>query len=558
MNRHKPESAAPTTPRAIGACTTAPWVSATLATLATLATVAAVAAVAAVATLGSACAHKAAAPPQPVAHTAAELPATPPAPTRIIKAPSDEILAPRITPDADFRAKPPTPGPLRPFAVPAVKRFKLKNGLSVILAESHKLPLVSLEMVIKTGGAANPKGQAGLADLTANLLDEGTTTRSALQIADEISFLGASLGTSAGWDASSVSVSSLTENLDKALDVFADVLLHPVFDEKEYTRVKSNLLTALSRRKDSPPTVAAITFARAVYGESHPYAWPTAGTTATIEKLSPALLRKFYETYYHPNNAVLVAAGDITEAELRQKMEKVLSTWKSKPVPRVALPKPVVPGPTKIYLVDKAAAPQSSIKLGLVGLQRTSPDYYKAFVMNQILGGSFRRLDMNLREQKGWTYGVRSVFEARQTPGPWSTGGEFQSAHTAEAIAEILRDMRSLRDVDVSDAELQDVKDESIKAFPARFSTVNQIASQMVALAVYGLPNNDLETFTKKIAAVTKGDVRAMAQKYLTPEKLAIVVVGDQKSNETALRKLADVELRDVDGLPLTGDGAKR
>jgi zinc protease len=479
------------------------------------------------------------------------------------RAPEEAPLPPRVTPDAEFRAKRPVAPPERAFKVPAVKRFKLKSGLRVILAESHKLPLVGMELVVKTGNAANPKGQAGLADLTADMLDEGTKSRNALAIADDLATLGASLGTNAGWDATSLSVTSLSENLDKALAIWADVLLAPAFDEKELARVRDNLVTGLKRRKDSPPAIAALTFSRVLYGQDHPYGWPTSGTEETVKSLTAADVKKFWETYYHPNNAVLVVAGDITEADLKAKVEPLLKDWKSKPVPQKALPKPPVLAKGKVVFVDKAGAPQSSIRIGLVGINRKSPDYYKALVMNHILGGSFKRLDMKLREAKGVTYGVRSSFEARRTPGPWAVGGEFVSASTAESVADILAEARSLRDEEVSEKELTETQDELIKAFPARFATVNQIAGQMASLAVYDLPDNDLENYTKKVAAVTRADVRKMAQKYLNAEHMAIVAVGDQKTHEAALRKvelakdkIADFELRDLDANPVAAPAA--
>jgi zinc protease len=488
---------------------------------------------------------------------AAAAEAAPPPPAAPNSAPvAEELVPPRATPDAEFRSKRPTAGPDRTFKVPAVKRFKLKNGLKVILAESHRLPLVGLELVIKTGNAANPKGQAGLADLVADMLDEGTKGRNAMAIADDVATLGATLSTNAGWDATSIAVSSLSENIGKALEIWADVVLEPAFDEKELTRVREILLTTLRRRKDSPPLVASLNFARALYGPEHPYGWPTSGTEDTVRSITTADLRKFWETYFRPNNAVLVVAGDITEAELRAKVDPLLKSWKSKPVPAVKLPQPAAVAKTKVFLVDKAGAPQSSIRVGLVGLERRSPDYYKALVMNHILGGSFKRLGLNLREAKGWTYGVSSFFEARRTPGPWTAGGEFVAAHTAESVAEILKEIKTLRDEDVSDKELQETKDEIVKAFPARFSTVNQIAGQMAALAVYDLPDKELETFTKKVSAVSRADVRKMAQKYLQTEKLSIVVVGDQKANEAALRKMGEVELRDVDANPVRAAAA--
>jgi zinc protease len=421
----------------------------------------------------------------------------------------------------------------------------------VILAESHKLPLVGLELVIKTGNAASPRGRAGLADLTADMLDEGTKTRNSLSIADDIATLGASLSAVARWDATSISVSGLSENIDKALAIWADVLQAPAFDDKEFNRVRDIQLTAFKRRKDSPPVIASLTFARVLYGENHPYGWPVSGTEETLKAITPSDLRTFWQTYYRPNNAVLVIAGDMTEADVHAKVEPLLKDWKPGNLPKVTMPKPPSLAHTRVYLVDKAGAPQSSIRLGLVGLERRSPDYYRALVMNDILGGSLKRLDLNLREAKGWSYGAGSFFEARRTPGPWTAGGEFVAPHTAESVGEILKEVKLLRDEDVPDKELQATKDELIKGFPARFATVNQVAAQMAALAVYDLPDNDLEAFTKRIAAVTASDVRKAAQKYLNPEHLAIVVVGDQKSNEAALRKIADLELRDVDGNPI-------
>jgi zinc protease len=457
-------------------------------------------------------------------------------------------LPTRKAPDADFRSHLPASGPKTDFKVPAVKRFRLKNGLQVVLAESHKLPLFAAQLVVRTGGAANPKGKAGLADLTASMLTEGTAKRSANQIADEIAQLGATLEAGTAWDDSWVAVSGLTEHLDRALDVWADVITHPAFADDEVTRVRDNLLSTLARRKDYPPVVAGQAFSRVVYGESHPYGWSAFGTEKTVKDLAPRDLKDFYGRYYVPGNAVLVVAGDISESALREKAEKLLGGWKGKAVVAPLLPKPTRPDKLRLYLVDKAGAPQSSIRVGLVGLDRKNPDYHRALVMNAILGGSFKRLVMNLREAKGWTYGVSSSFDARRTPGPWTVAGEFVAAHTADSVTEILKEIDKLRSEDVTDRELQDIKDEIVKAFPARFATANQVANQMAGLAIYGLPDNELQTFCAKINTVTKADVRKMAQKYLLPNFIAVVVVGDRTSIEGSLRKIADVEVRDIEG----------
>jgi predicted Zn-dependent peptidase len=463
---------------------------------------------------------------------------------------SDKVPV-RKTPDAAFRAELPPPGDSTEFKVPAVKRFRLRNGLQVVLAESHKLPLFAAQMVLRTGNAANPRGKAGLANLVADMLDEGTARRSASEIAEQIAQLGAVLRSNAGWDDSSLAVSGLSEHLDRALEVWADVLLGPAFAQGELERVRENLLSTLARHKDYPQIVAGLTFARVLFGDGHPYGWPPHGAEETVKSITAKDLKGFHERYYRPGNAVLVVAGDVSEAALRPKLEKLLGRWQGKAGTAPTPPRPQVAERMRIHLVDKTGAPQSSIRVGLVGIERKHPDYHRALVMNTILGGSFKRLALNLREAKGWTYGVGSSFDARRTPGPWSAGGEFVAAHTADAVAEIVKEIEALRLEDVTDRELQETKDEIVKAFPAHFATANQVAAQMAALAVYGLPDRELTTFCAKIAAVTTTDVRKMAQKYLRPERLAVVVVGDRNTSESPLRKIAEVELRDLDGAPL-------
>jgi zinc protease len=463
----------------------------------------------------------------------------------------------RETPDAPYRQQAPGPAQDVAFHPPHWKRFKLKSGLDVFLVEFHDLPLVDFNLVIKSGGAANPPDKAGLADLTAHMLDEGTKTRSALEIADQVAALGATLSTGASWDASSVSLSTLSKNLDAALAIFADVVQHPAFDDKEFKRVQDNTLTAITRRKDSPPLVATLALSHLLYGQKHPYGAPMAGTDASIKKLTPADLRAFFDGNYRPNNAALIVAGDTTEAALRNKLEAAFKGWHGKHVAARKLPAPAAAATeTKIFLIDKAGAPQSSIRVGLVGIERQSPDYFPVTVMNLILGGGFYRLDLNLREGKGWTYGARSSFDSRKTPGPFTAGGEFVAPHSADSVAEILKELNNIRDGDVTDAELARAKDQITKSFPARFATRASVAAQLAELAVFGFPDSYLADYTRKIAAVSKDDVRRVARKYLDPAHLTIVVVGDRKSIEGPLAKLAPVEVRDLDGDPINAGTA--
>ncbi|MES1206292.1 MAG: pitrilysin family protein [Pseudomonadota bacterium] len=494
----------------------------------------------------------AAAPASPPAETAlrtapvvAAGPAAAPAPAPTPPPP------PRTTPDAPFRAQPPSPAPEPVFSVPKFKRFKLKNGTEVILSEVHDLPLLELHMIVKTGGSANEPGAAGLADLTANMLDEGTKSRSALEIAEQIGDLGATLATIASWDASVVTLSTLARNLDATMAIWADVITRPAFSEKELARVRDNLVTAVARRKDSPPTVASIVLARLLFGDRHPFGWPQAGVEESLKKLTAADVRRFYATYYHPGNATIIAAGDISQADLRKKLEAALAGWRPTRVPAVKVPAAPSLDKMRIVLVDKPGAPQSSIRVGFVGVRRADPDYFPILLMNQIFGGSFYRLDMNLRERQQWTYGARSGFDMRRTPGPASAGGEFVAAHTADAVAEILKEMQVMATTEVSDEELTRAKDNFIKAFPARFATRGSTAGVLGELAVYGLPDNFLANYTKNVQAVSKEEIRRVAQKFLVPDKMLIVVVGDRATQETALAKLGPVELRDLDGNPV-------
>jgi zinc protease len=487
------------------------------------------------------------APPAPAA--------TPVAPTAGAGAPNAPVAASvpgRETPDAPFRQLAPPAGPEPTFQPPKWKRFKLKNGLEVFLVEFHDLPLVDLNLMIKTGGAANPPDRAGLADLTAHMLDEGTKSRSALAIADQVAALGATLSTGSTWDASNVSLSTLSRNLDAALSVFADVIVNPAFDAKEFARVRDNLLTAITRRKDSPPTVANLAMTRLLYGQKHPYGWPMTGAEASIKRITPEDLRAFYDRYYRPNNAALLVAGDTTVAALKGKLEAAFTKWRPK---RSAAPKLTAPAgaaaATRVFLIDKAEAPQSSIRVATIGIERTNPDYFPVTVMNLILGGGFYRLDLNLREGKGWTYGARSTVDSRRAPGPMSAGGEFVAPHSADSVAEILKELTTMRDSDVTDVELARAKDQIIKSFPARFATRGNVAAQLAELAVFGLPDSYVTDYTRKIAAVSKDDIRRVARKYIDPNHLTIVVVGDKKTLAEPLGKLAPVEVRDLEGEPI-------
>ena len=488
-------------------------------------------AAAALAGLGAACAT----PTAPKPAVAAVPPVSPTVVVSAAPAPLPPVPE-RQTADAPFRQQAPGAGAEPTFTPPHWKRFKLKNGLDVFLVEFHDLPLIDFNLMVKTGGAANPADRAGLADLTARMLDEGTKTRGAIEIADQVAALGATLATGGTWDASSVSLSTLSRNLDPALEIFSDVVQHPAFEDKEFTRVRDNLLTAITRRKDSPPTVAGLALSHLLYGAKHPYGWPMSGTEASIKKLTPADLRAFYDAYYHPNNAALIVAGDTTEAALRGKLEAAFKGWRSKHVAAHRLA-----GAGGRRARDQDLPHRQGRGAAVVDPRRPGrhrPPEPRLFSRHGDEPDPGRRLlppGSQSREGKGWTYGARSSFDSRKTPGPFSAGGEFVAPHSADSVAEILKEVNAIRDGDVTDAELGRAKDQIIKSFPARFATRANVAAQLAELAVYGFPDSYLAEYTRKVAAVTKDDVRRVARKYLDPSHLAIVVVGDRKSIEGPL-----------------------
>ncbi len=335
------------------------------------------------------------------------------------------------------RTKKPSAGPPRPLILPKIQRASLKNGLKVMLTEYHQLPIVQLNLVLQTGTVADPPQKAGVGTLTMRLLDEGTRKRTALQIADELDFIGANLFSSANYDGCFVGLQTLKEHLSTAVDIYSDVILHPTFPQQEFDRAKKELLTSLIQQRDQPAAVATRVFATRLYGEEHPYGRPNDGTEASVTQITVQDLKDFYEKYARPNNATLIVVGDVTLKELLPTLERYLGSWESKTVPEVKIPEISAETKPMIFLVDKPQAAQSQIRIGHVGLPRSTSDYFPVVVMNTILGGGFNsRLNWNLREQKGYTYGTGSSFQFRKGAGPFTTTGGFRTDVTDKSVVE--------------------------------------------------------------------------------------------------------------------------
>jgi zinc protease len=491
--------------------------------------------------------------------------ATPPATEVAPTAPGQGTAKSKKSSPADqaaLAANLPKPGRDPRFALPQIQRRRLSNGLDVLIVRQPELPVVSINLVVKSGAAADPSDRAGLASLTADMLDEGTATRSSLDISNQLSDIGARLFTGASWDSSNVNLVTLTRHLDRALDIFSDVLLNPAFPDKDLSRLRAQRLVGLQQRRDEANSIAGTVYSSLLYGRNHPYGHPQTGDEASVKATTGEDVRGFYEKFYRPNNAALIVAGDVTPQTVVPRLEKALGAWKAAPVPAVNVPAATQSlGKTHIYLVDRPGAAQSVIQIGQVGVERATPDYFPLLVMNSLLGGAFiSRVNLNLREDKGYTYGARTSFDFRRGAGPFTASAGVQTAVTKESVYEFMKELRGVRgEIPVTQKELDYQKQAIVRGFPRGFETPEQIASRLAALVLYDLPDDYFNNYLARVQAVSLADVQRVAQKYLDPDHMAILVVGDRKVIEPGLRSLGDIgsiTLLDPEGRPAAGERA--
>lgn len=476
-------------------------------------------------------------------------------------APSAAPAAPAPAAEVD-RAVPPVPGPEPDVDLPGIQRRTLSNGLDVWVVEQRDLPLVTLRMVTNAGSAAEPAPKAGLASLTAAMLDEGTTTRSALEIADELDFLGASFGTGASYDAAHVALSTLKRTLPAALEVYADVITSPAFPERELERVRGERLTSILQALDRPSAVAGEQMALRIYGPEHPYGRPPEGTVASVSGIEAGELHRFYETFYRPNNSALLVVGDVSADEVTPLLEEAFRGWSAAEVPAIRFPEPPPPqDATRIYLIDKPGAAQSEIRVGHLGVARDDPDYFPLVVLNTILGGQFSsRVNLNLREEKGYTYGARTSFSMRRQPGPFLASAAVQTATTRPSVVEFMKELEEIRGQrPVTAEELESAKASLMRREPLAVETHGRLVGRLEDLVLYDLPPDYFDSYTERIAAVTLEDVSRAARRHLRPEQFAIVVVGDRSQIEPALRELPyPVEVVPLERPVIPGVGGSR
>ena len=440
---------------------------------------------------------------------------------------------------APDRTKPPQAGPAPMLKLPAIQKRQLSNGLPVWIVERHQVPVVQVNLVVLRGSSADPGGQFGLTSLTTAMLEEGAGSRSALQIADAIDFLGADLGTASTFDASAVRLHVPVTRLSEALPIMADVALRPTFPQDELERLRQQRLTSILQARDDPASIAAQAFPRVLFGPTHRYGTPTQGTAQAIKDFRPADLRSQYARLFRPGNSTLIVVGDVKPEDALPLLESSFGSWHV-PDTAPALPLPTGDQPARraVYLVDKPGAAQSQIRIGWIGVARSTADYFPIQVMNTILGGSFTsRLNMNLRENHGYAYGASSSFDMRGSAGPFAAGAGVQTDKTSESLTEFFNELNGILKAVPAD-ELARARNYVALRFPSAFESTSDIARRLEDMLIFRLPEDYFATYIPNIEGVTSADIQRVAQKYIQPSRFAVVVVGDRKVIEPGIRAL--------------------
>jgi predicted Zn-dependent peptidase len=428
------------------------------------------------------------------------------------------------------RSRAPALGDAPPLTVPTVRASRLANGAALKVVEQRELPLVHITLQFAGGGRLD-NDTPGLASFVALMIREGAGNRDANALQSELAYLGASLFASADWDNSTVTLRVAKRNLEPALDLMADVVLRPRFATADVRRQRDLRLAGLLQQKDQPRTLATMAFNRALFPAGHPYRRMLGGDSASTAVLDSAMVRVFHDGAYRPLRATFTVVGDIGDAEARSLLERRFGNWSVGGAER--RPAPVLVAATRnqsrrVILVDKPGAAQSVIMVGAPGLERTSPDYAAIQVMNTILGGSFSsRLNTNLRETKGYTYGANSGFQWRPLPGAFIASSDVRTDVTDSSLVEVFKEIRAIRETPVSDAELARAKAYIALGIPGDLESTAQIANQLTALALFNLPLAWLQEYVTAVNAVTAADVQRVARRYIPDDAATVVVVGD-------------------------------
>jgi zinc protease len=444
----------------------------------------------------------------------------------------------------------PTTGQPPRLTAPRIQTHKLANGLTVACVEQRHLPIVDIELVVRAGAVFDEPRFAGRAMMAAEMLDEGTATRSVMQIAEEVDYLGAHLSTSAGWDTTLIALHVLSSRLHEAFDVMAEIVLAPTFPVEEFGRKKRERLTTILQDRDEPRVLANKALARGVFGVEHAYGQPTGGTYASISALTLDDVKAFYEAQYHPENAYVVVVGDIAFAEAVRLIEDKLGGWRNGRASEAIFVEPVMQATNRLLLVDKPRSAQAEIRVGHVGPSRRTADYFPLVVMNTMLGGSFTsRLNLKLREEMGVTYGASSKFGWRTRSGLFWAGAAVDSEAAAASVAVVFEEMRRMRE-EVTDAvEMERAAQYIAYGLPRAFETTEDIAAHVREQLLHGFSDDYWSKYVEEVLAVTPAQVREVAVRHLQPDRATAVVVADRETVEAELQQLGlgEVIIADVE-----------
>ncbi len=454
-----------------------------------------------------------------------------------------------VNADQAWRANPPKPGVNKVLVLQTPQAATLANGLELILVERHDVPVVAGNLVFKNGSDSNPANKPGLASFTAAMLDEGTTNRNALQIADDVARLGSSLGTGSSVDASNVTVRALTRNFGATVDILADVVLHPSFPAQEIERQRASRLAQLVQAKEDPRDIAPRVTSLALFGPNHPYGYPEVGTEAAVKAMTRDDMMAFWKQNYVPNNAALIVSGDITMPQLRAFVDKAFTSWQKGTPARPKLDLPTTPT-GKVVIVDTPGAPQTQVRVAALGAPRSSSDFRPMQLLNIPLGGNFAsRINMNLREKNGYTYGANSQFTFRRAAGTFQVGSGIRTDVTGPAITEIINELKGILDRPLSGEELTTAKDGLSNSLPGAFETNANAVANYSNVFTYDLGLDYYANYAEQVRAVTLAQTSAAAKKYIVPNQMVIVAVGDKSKIEPELKKLnLPIEYRDAEG----------